>query len=221
MKPEDIARYAEYEIAQAVSGQYRGLLDRLPVSPAGASVLDLAAGPGTWTRLFAEAGAKEAIWYDRSPQFLLIAREHLAGIDEARFVMGDLAYLPYRAGTFDLVFCRVSLHHSPSQARTIREIARVMKPGGVAALVTNRITRVTRRVPFGWKKPFHYITPALNAISGRHLASAVWTMDWLLRRQLERSGLVIEEWDSAGRESLISFSRKPLQPGVSSEGGGV
>lgn len=218
MKPEDIAEYAEYEIAQAVSGQYRGLLDRLPVSLAGATVLDLAAGPGTWTRLFAEAGATQVVWHDRSREFLAIAEEHLAGIDEARFVIGDLARLPYRAETFDLVFCRVSLHHSPSQARTVREIARVLSPGGVAALVTNRITRVTRRVPLGWKKPLHYLTPAVNAFSGRHLASAVWSIDWLLRRHLEESGLVIEEWDSAGRESLISFSRKPSRPDLAVRG---
>ncbi|RIK10467.1 MAG: hypothetical protein DCC49_03275 [Acidobacteria bacterium] len=219
MKPQDIAEYAEYEIAQAASGRYRGLLDRLPVSLAGATVLDLAAGPGTWTRLFAQAGVAQVVWQDRSPQFLAIAQEYLVGTEEARFVIGDLASLPYRAETFDLVFCRVSLHHSPSQARTVREIARVLAPGGVAALVTNRITRVTRRVPFGWKKPLHYLTPALNALSGRHLASAVWSMDWLLRRQLEQNGLVIEEWDSAGRESLISFSRKAIRPGTASQGG--
>lgn len=219
MKPEDIAEYAEFEIAQAASGHYRGLLDRLPVSLAGATVLDLAAGPGTWTRLFAEAGATQVIWHDRSPKFLAIAEEHLAGIDEARFVIGDLARLPYQADAFDLVFCRVSLHHSSSQARTIREIARVLRPGGVAALVTNRITRVARRVPLGWKKPLHYVTPALNALSGRHVASAIWSIDWLLRRQLEQSGLVIEEWDSAGRESLISFSRKPLRPGAAGQRG--
>lgn len=219
MKPEDIAEYAEYEIAQAVSGQYRGLLERLPVSLLGAEVLDLAAGPGTWTRLFTEAGAKQVIWHDRSPEFLAIAKEHLAGIDEAHFVIGDLARLPYRDGTFDLIFCRVSLHHSPSQARTVREIVRVLRPGGVTALVTNRITRVTRRVPFGWKKPLHYLMPLANALSGRHLASAVWTIDWLLRRQLEASGLVIEEWDSAGRESLISISRKPSRPDAASLGG--
>lgn len=208
MKPEDIADYAEFEIAQAKAGNYRGLLDRMPLALSGSTVLDLAAGPGTWTRLFAEAGAESVVWHDRSTEFLEIAREHLSGVDEAHFVRGDLTSLPYGECSFDLVFCRVSLHHSPSQAATIREVARVLKPDGVAALITNRITRVTRRVPFSWKKPLHYLTPALNAAAGRRVGSAIWTIDWLLRRHLEGNGLEIEEWDSASRESLLSFSRK-------------
>lgn len=220
VKPEDVDAYAQFEIDRAREGFYQGMVERLPVVLEGACVLDLAAGPGTWSRLFAIAGASLVIWHDRSAKFLSIAQRHLQEVDEASFVVADLARLPYRGSTFDLVFCRVSLHHSPAQASTVREIARVLRPGGAAVLITHRLARVTRRIPRGWKKPLHYVTPVLNIIAGRKVASAVWTIDWILRRQLQRAGLVIEEWDSTDPESLIAFARKPCKPMSSSRSDG-
>jgi ubiquinone/menaquinone biosynthesis C-methylase UbiE len=45
--------------------------------------------------------------------------------------------LPFDPATFDLVCCRLAAHHFPDPAAFVAEAARVLKPGGVFALVDN------------------------------------------------------------------------------------
>lgn len=208
MKPADIGAYAAFEYDQAEAGSYDALVARIPMSINGMRVVDLAAGPGTWCSLFAREGAGLTVWHDTSKQFLKLARRHLADTEGVGFVIADLAALPYRTNSIDLVFCRVSLHHSSDEATTVSEIARVLRHSGVAALVTNRASRVTRRVPLGWKKPLHYLTPLIAAITGQKLGPTLWNIEWLLRRRLRASGLQIETWDRSDPESLVIFARK-------------
>ena len=52
--------------------------------------------------------------------------------DEARFVVARGQQLPFGAETFDGVLCMNALHHMPSYADALREIHRILKPGGRA-----------------------------------------------------------------------------------------
>ncbi len=54
-----------------------------------------------------------------------------------RWVQGDGGQLPFADASFDLVTCRVALHHFPDQPAAIRDWARCLKPGGRLALVDN------------------------------------------------------------------------------------
>lgn len=51
-------------------------------------------------------------------------------------VVGDAMQLPAASGAFDLIFCRDVLEHLPDPLRTLREFARVLKPGGLAVITT-------------------------------------------------------------------------------------
>lgn len=60
-------------------------------------------------------------------------------------VQGDSEKLPFADGTFDILTCANSFHHYPNQADAIREMARVLKPGGVLMLIDGYRDR-----PWGW-----------------------------------------------------------------------
>jgi len=48
----------------------------------------------------------------------------------AAFVAGDAVTLPFREGVFDAVTCRIAPHHFPDVAGAVREVRRVLRPGG-------------------------------------------------------------------------------------------
>jgi len=51
------------------------------------------------------------------------------------FVQLDAEDLPFATGAFDAVTCRIAPHHFPDVARFVREMARVVRPGGVVGVV--------------------------------------------------------------------------------------
>lgn len=50
--------------------------------------------------------------------------------DSVRFLNGDSEHLPFASGSFDAVTCSNSFHHYPHQDQAVREMFRVLRPGG-------------------------------------------------------------------------------------------
>lgn len=96
----------------------------------GTKALDLCCGHGNLTEALSDAGA-EVTGLDFSPAMLAAARARVPG---AAFVEGDAQAMPFADGSFDVVVSNVGLGHVPDQPKAVAEIARVLKPGGVAAL---------------------------------------------------------------------------------------
>lgn len=101
----------------------------------GAAVLEAGCGIGTDGVRFARAGA-DYTGLDFSPTALSLAshRFDLEGLP-GRFVSGSVTQLPWRDGTFDLVFSHGVIHHVDDTAGAIREFSRVLKPGGTALIM--------------------------------------------------------------------------------------
>lgn len=105
----------------------------------GDRVLDLGCGNG---RFFDFLQTNCDLYYtglDQSPQLLTIARKRYGESKHCAWVEGNLLHLPFPDSSFDAVTAIASLYHIPSSAfrqRALNEIARVLKPGGRAA-VTN------------------------------------------------------------------------------------
>ncbi len=59
------------------------------------------------------------------------------GQENIFWVQGDGGRLPFEDDRFDLVTCRVALHHFPDQSGAIADWARCLKPGGYLVLVDN------------------------------------------------------------------------------------
>lgn len=98
----------------------------------GLRVLDVATGTGHTALALADAGA-EVTGLDPTPAMLDEARglARACGLaDRVRFVEGVAEALPFPDATFDIVTCRRAAHHFPDIPLAVREMARVLRPGG-------------------------------------------------------------------------------------------
>lgn len=95
-----------------------------------ARVLDLATGGGHTALAFA-ALARQVVACDVTEPMLRAARGllHDRGT-AAAFVTADVEALPFADAAFDVVTCRIAAHHFASVAAAVREVRRVLRPGG-------------------------------------------------------------------------------------------
>jgi ubiquinone/menaquinone biosynthesis C-methylase UbiE len=102
---------------------------------AGERVLDVGCGTGVLTRLASEivGSLGEVIGIDPSIPMITIARKNTARAkSKAQFKWGVIERLPFADGYFDVVLSSLMLHHLPTELKRegLREICRVLKPGG-------------------------------------------------------------------------------------------
>ncbi|UYQ66082.1 class I SAM-dependent methyltransferase [Streptomyces peucetius] len=102
---------------------------------AGDAVLDAGCGTGRALEpLRAAVGPSGTVLgADLTPEMLDAARR--AGRDRSGLLMlADVARLPLRGGSLDAVFGAGLISHLPQPAENLRELARVVRPGGLLAL---------------------------------------------------------------------------------------
>jgi SAM-dependent methyltransferase len=108
----------------------------------GDGVLDVACGPGNFTRDFARVVGSDglAVGIDASATMLArAARDTPPG--EVAYVRGDAVRLPFRAQSFDAVCCFAALHLFSEPFVALDHMARVLTPGGRIAIFTSCRTR--------------------------------------------------------------------------------
>jgi ubiquinone/menaquinone biosynthesis C-methylase UbiE len=98
-------------------------------------VLDVACGPGYIAEAFARS-SKEAIGIDLTPAMLAIAKERTKqrGVKNVSFQLGDVQELTFGQEEFDVVVCRLALHHMVNPERVVKEMARVCKGEGAVVV---------------------------------------------------------------------------------------
>jgi demethylmenaquinone methyltransferase / 2-methoxy-6-polyprenyl-1,4-benzoquinol methylase len=141
--------------------------DRAELKP-GDSVLDVCCGTGDLTLELAGrvAPGGHVIGCDFSEPMLDLAREKAAGRDPGavRFEWADALQLPYDAGRFDAVTVGFGVRNFADRDRGLREMARVLEPGG--RLVILEFTE-PRRPPFStfYSLWFDRIVPVLGRLT--------------------------------------------------------
>jgi ubiquinone/menaquinone biosynthesis C-methylase UbiE len=124
----DTANRRTYSDREA-DGSWRAAIGGL-VDPAGAAVVDVGCGGGTYTRAWHELGAASVTGVDFSEPILEEARAahgHLPGVE---FRLGKAAATGLPDASADVVFERALVHHVPDVATVAAEAARVLRPGG-------------------------------------------------------------------------------------------
>jgi ubiquinone/menaquinone biosynthesis C-methylase UbiE len=100
-----------------------------------ARVLDIATGGGHTALAFSRF-TSSVVAVDLTLPMLRAAREFAAAqavgpeARAIRFLAADVEALPFRAGTFGTVTCRIAAHHFPALLPALREVARVLRAGG-------------------------------------------------------------------------------------------
>jgi SAM-dependent methyltransferase len=173
--------------------EHRMALDMLSIER-GDHVLDVACGPGNFSRDFARAaGEGLVVGIDASASMLDVAVRETDS-DNLAYIRGDAGALPFRDDSFDAVCCFAALYLIEEPMRALAEIVRVLAPGGRVALLTS-----CNRGPL----PAEVISPAVRRLSGVR----IFARDEL-KRALIDGGLVEVDQQVAGLAQFLS-GRKP------------
>lgn len=93
------------------------------------SALDLGCGTGEMIKLILQKdNLKELYGIDLSEEMLAVAKSKLP--EQVKLLLGDSEVFPFPDNAFDVVYCNDSFHHYPTPQNVLREVSRVLKPGG-------------------------------------------------------------------------------------------
>lgn len=125
----------------AFEPELEGILRGLPLAP-DMNVLDLACGDGFYTRRIAARLGRDGhvTGVDLNRAYLAQARQETArarAAAEVRFVAASFDELPFADDTFDFVWCAQSLYSLPEPVVVLGHVSRVLRPGGVLAVLEN------------------------------------------------------------------------------------
>ncbi len=147
MEPDDLsARLADvfgraaptYDTVLPFFEVFGRRLVQLVAPPPGSRVLDVACGRGASLLPAAEAvGAEgEVVGIDLAPEMVSHLRVEIErrGLANARALVGDAHNLDFDDSSFDVVMCGFTLMLFPEPTNAVRELLRVLRPGGLCAL---------------------------------------------------------------------------------------
>jgi ubiquinone/menaquinone biosynthesis C-methylase UbiE len=108
----------------------------LGMVPRGLSVADIGTGTGGMLPYLADI-ADRVIAVDISAEMLRRARAkaHSLALENVSFVRGDLDRLPIETASIDAAFAVLVLHHAARPSTAMRELARIVRPGGAVVIV--------------------------------------------------------------------------------------
>jgi ubiquinone/menaquinone biosynthesis C-methylase UbiE len=106
------------------------------LAPAGLTVCDVGTGTGILARELAQLGMR-VVAIDHAPRRLEAARAVFEkdGITNVELRGGEAQALPLGDASVDAAFAHMVLHYVPQPAEAIREMARIVKPGGRVVVV--------------------------------------------------------------------------------------
>jgi ubiquinone/menaquinone biosynthesis C-methylase UbiE len=169
----DCFAYSRHRLASVMDGY-------LPESGGGKSLLDVGCGTGHHIKKLREAGYVVS-GVDASEGMLAHARTNNPGVV---IKQGDVDALPFPDASFDYVLSIEVLRYLENPQPSISEMARVLKPGGIA-LVT-----AAPKLNLNGYWPLNQITSRIRVGNLTQLRQH-FTTSWNLRRQFHRAGFSV------------------------------
>lgn len=128
-----IARYYDKN-SRIMMDQYSGWAKIVSkIAKDGDKIVEVAPGPGYLAIELSRLGKYDIAGLDISHSFVRIARDNAreAGVS-IDFRQGNAAEMPFADSTFDLVICTSAFKNFKEPVKALREMRRVLKPGGTA-----------------------------------------------------------------------------------------
>ena len=167
----------------------------------GDKALDVCCGTADWTIALAEAVGEEGkvCGLDFSKNMLKVGEEKVEkqGLTNVELIHGNAMELPYEDNSFDYVTIGFGLRNVPDYLTVLKEMNRVLKPGGMAVcLDTSQPT-----MP-GYRQLYYFYFRRIMPLMGRVLAKSYEEYSWLqesasdfpgapeLKKLFEKAGFV-------------------------------
>lgn len=146
----------------------------------GKSALDVCCGTADWTIALAEAVGPEGKVYglDFSKNMLRIGEEKVRklGLKQVEIIHGNAMELPFEDNTFDYVTIGFGLRNVPDYMHVLKEMHRVLKPGGMAVcLETSQPTLIGYRQLYYLY--FRYIMPFMGRLFAKSFKEYSWLQE--------------------------------------------
>jgi SAM-dependent methyltransferase len=166
----------------------------------------------------------------------MVAEGELPADAATAAVQGDALHLPFADGSFDRVICSEVLEHIPDDVGAMRELTRVLRPGGTMAVTVPRfgpelinwaLSDEYHNVPGGHIRIYRrsVLSSRLNSVglsvTGRHhahgLHSPYWWLKCLVGTTNEENRLVKSYhrflvWDIMKKPRLTRYAEKVFSP---------
>jgi ubiquinone/menaquinone biosynthesis C-methylase UbiE len=123
-----------------VLNEYQDLAKRIAnLLPQGSNVLEVAPGPGYFCIALAKRGSYAITGLDISRTFVKMAEKKAteAGV-HVNFTQGSASNMPFPGGSFDFLLCRAAFKNFAEPVGALREMCRVLKPGGRGLIIDLR-----------------------------------------------------------------------------------
>src|SRR3989338_7674752 len=69
---------------------------------------------------------------------------------KAKFLVGDVDYMPFKDNEFEYIYTMGTIEHTPYPHRSLKEIKRILKPGGIAIIGVPNRSDIFLRPVFVW-----------------------------------------------------------------------
>lgn len=187
----------------------RDTMKRLEVF-SGASALDVCCGTGDWTISLAEAVGQKGsvIGLDFSQNMLNVGKEKTKPYPNIKLIHGNAMELPFEDNQFDFVTIGFGLRNVPDYLQVLKEMNRVLKPGGkFACLETSQPTII------GFKQLYFFYFRFIMPMFGKLFAKSYQEYSWLQESARDFPGMkeLKSMIESAGFENVYF---KPYSGGV-------
>ena len=159
----------------------------------GQRVLEIGCGRGVGLEILLGLGAAEVVGFDIDPRMTRLAQERLAGAGErARIEIGDAEAIQAPDASFDSVVDFGIVHHVPNWPKALREVGRVLKPGG-----TFYFEDILRGLTTLWPARVLFDHPQTSQFSGEEF-----------RATLQEAGLRIAAWRQWGEWAVMGRAQR-------------
>lgn len=154
-------------------------MKKMNVQP-GSSALDLCCGTGDWTIALAKSvgDSGNVIGLDFSYNMLTVAKEKIDALQlqNVRLIHGNAMELPFEDNSFDYVTIGFGLRNVPDYFTVLREMYRVLKPGGMAVCLetSQPVIPVYRELYYFY---FRYVMPLLGKIFAKSFEEYSWLQE--------------------------------------------
>jgi demethylmenaquinone methyltransferase / 2-methoxy-6-polyprenyl-1,4-benzoquinol methylase len=178
-------------------------MKKMNVKP-GSKALDVCCGTGDWTIALAEAvgPSGEVNGLDFSQNMLNVGIEKVKnlGLKQVTLIHGNAMELPFPDNSFDYVTIGFGLRNVPDYLQVLKEMHRVVKPGGIAVcLETSQPT-----LP-GYKQLFYFYFKFIMPMFGKLFAKSYQEYSWLQESARDFPGMkeLAKMFETAGFKNVF------------------